>query len=562
MHLARPLTLNRRAAAAPPPPGAPHPPSPARRRWRARAQPARQRQPGRRSVRLRVRLRLQGRRDDLRRLPALRHRPGLVGRTAGAARRESRGDAPHRHHTDRRRGAAARRSPRWRPPARVSRRAPRTPCGRRRRPSAPPKPVSIAWGGDLTLGSSYGNPPNGGRALLAAGTSVLKRANIGAVNYEGTFGPGGASKCGGGSENCFAFQAPPGNARTLRRAGVDIVNHANNHAFDYGAVGWRSTRNALDKAKVAGDRSARRAEDHPAQRHQGRLPRLLHLQLDEPDGRRRGRPRRGSRAPRARPTSSSPSCTRAPRARTSSTSRAGRSQAFGEFRGDSRHFAHVAIDAGADLVLGSGPHVLRGLELYKNRLVAYSLGNLAGWHNFGTGGRSSLSALITVALGPAGPLLRGPDRVLQARRRRRPPRRPGTRRRQVDAFTEPRRLPEERSEDRPHRAGHRVRPRLAQQRQDALRGLVGLREHARAGLLQDVELRELGHLRGHVHVADAALGGGQVLLVGRQVVADGARGGSGRRRSWRATLETFLIASSIFDRPPRAPTVSRAAERC
>ena len=74
---------------------------------------------------------------------------------------------------------------------------------------------------------------------------------------------------------------------------------------------------------------------------------------------------------------------------------AGPESAFGEYRGDSRHFARVAIDAGADLVLGSGPHVLRGLELYKNRLIAYSLGNLAGWHNFGTGGRSSLSALIT-----------------------------------------------------------------------------------------------------------------------------------------------------------------------
>ena len=48
-----------------------------------------------------------------------------------------------------------------------------------------------------------------------------------------------------GAEDCFAFQAPPGNARTLRRAGVDIVNHANNHAFDYGALGWRSTRDAL-----------------------------------------------------------------------------------------------------------------------------------------------------------------------------------------------------------------------------------------------------------------------------------------------------------------------------
>src|SRR3954471_9001022 len=59
---------------------------------------------------------------------------------------------------------------------------------------------------------------------------------------------------------------------------------------------------------------------------------------------------------------------------------------------------------------------------------------------------------------------------------------------------------------------------LAQERENALRGLVGLREHARAGLLQDLELGEVDHLRGHVHVADPALGRHQVLLVGREVV--------------------------------------------
>jgi Bacterial capsule synthesis protein PGA_cap len=80
--------------------------------------------------------------------------------------------------------------------------------------------------------------------------------------------------------------------------------------------------------------------------------------------------------------------------------------AFGEYRGDSRRFARAAIDAGADLVLGSGPHVLRGLELYEDRLIAYSLGNLAGWKNFSTAGRSGLSALLTVTVEPRGRFVR------------------------------------------------------------------------------------------------------------------------------------------------------------
>jgi hypothetical protein len=264
-----------------------------------------------------------------------------------------------------------------------------------------PQPVTLTWGGDLTLGSSYGNPPDRGRGLLAAGSKLLRRADIAAVNYEGTLGPGGASKCGGGRKDCYAFQAPAGNAGTLRRAGVDIVNHANNHAWDYGALGWRSTRDALANVKVAATGAPGEIEivsrngtkvafagfstyrwTNPMN-DDARVRALIQVASDQADvvvaflhaGAEGADKQHVPRGPES---------------------------AFGEYRGDSRHFARVAIDAGADLVLGSGPHVLRGLELYHRRLIAYSLGNLAGWHNFGTGGRSSLSALLTVALAPSG----------------------------------------------------------------------------------------------------------------------------------------------------------------
>ncbi len=42
-----------------------------------------------------------------------------------------------------------------------------------------------------------------------------------------------------------------------------------------------------------------------------------------------------------------------------------------------KDYAHHAIDWGADLVIGHHPHVLQGLEIYKNRLIAYSLGNFS-----------------------------------------------------------------------------------------------------------------------------------------------------------------------------------------
>ena len=50
---------------------------------------------------------------------------------------------------------------------------------------------------------------------------------------------------------------------------------------------------------------------------------------------------------------------------------------YGEPRGDVALFAHRMVDAGADLIVGHGPHVVRGIERYKDRLIAYSLGNFA-----------------------------------------------------------------------------------------------------------------------------------------------------------------------------------------
>ena len=91
---------------------------------------------------------------------------------------------------------------------------------------------------------------------------------------------------------------------------------------------------------------------------------------------------------------------------------------LGENRGDSRRFSHAVIDAGADLVVGSGPHVIRGLERYHGRLIAYSLGNFAGYKNFGTGGTLSLSAILRVELRGDGAFVGGTWISLQAGRQR------------------------------------------------------------------------------------------------------------------------------------------------
>jgi poly-gamma-glutamate capsule biosynthesis protein CapA/YwtB (metallophosphatase superfamily) len=266
--------------------------------------------------------------------------------------------------------------------------------------------LSLVWGGDVTLGSHYGHPPQRGWPELAPVARVLRGADLAAVNYEGTFGSGGPSKCAGGLPNCFAFQAPPANTVTLRRAGVDVVNQANNHAHDFGAPGMAMTHAALRRADVAWTGAPGRVVVRRRRGVRVAFAGFSTYGWSAPmgdDAAVRALIRRAARRARIVVALFHAGAEGADRTHVPF----GAEHAFGEYRGDSRHFAHVAIDAGADLVLGSGPHVLRGLQLYRGRLIAYSLGNLAGWRNFGTQGTTGISALLRVRLAPNGRLLHG-----------------------------------------------------------------------------------------------------------------------------------------------------------
>src|SRR3954469_11009385 len=271
----------------------------------------------------------------------------------------------------------------------------------------PGGPVSLVWGGDVTLGSYRGRPPHHGRPFLARVVRVLRRADLAVVNLEGTFGPASTSKCAiGTSPTCFPFKAPARNAQTLRWAGVDLVNTANNHAYDYGPEGWVATRRALIGAGVEATGAV--SEVHVIERNGTRvafagfstypwtasMSDLASVKALIADADRQAE----GVVVLMHAGAEGADRTHVP---------LGREEAFGEDRGDSRAFAHTAIDAGADIVLGSGPHVLRGMEVYKGRLIAYSLGNLAGWHNFGVHGALGLSGLLKVELAADGRLKRG-----------------------------------------------------------------------------------------------------------------------------------------------------------
>ena len=122
----------------------------------------------------------------------------------------------------------------------------------RHKPRHGPRPITLEWVGDIALSTQRGLPPGGLRHALAPVASQLHDADLTLGNLEGTLSVGGSSKCGGiGGGNCFAFQAPPSTARSLRGLGFDLVNMANNHSFDYGASGRAQTISALNRAGVA-----------------------------------------------------------------------------------------------------------------------------------------------------------------------------------------------------------------------------------------------------------------------------------------------------------------------
>jgi hypothetical protein len=265
--------------------------------------------------------------------------------------------------------------------------------------------IEIAAVGDMTFGHQ-GSPPPGGADALLRGVVPLLEADFTVGNLETTLGTSGASVCRADSTNCHAFMAMPSTAAALRRAGFDAVNVANNHANDFGATGQSSTTAALRAAKLPFtgrpgqiayvkvgrarlalvgfapydyaqnllDVPAAAALVREAAAHAQLVIVLMHVGAE------------GHDAQHVRP---------------------GSETYLGENRGDAMQLAHAVIDAGADLVLGSGPHVLRGLEWYRGRLVVHSLGNFTGYRTLNTSGVSGVSAVLRVTLRPDGTFAEG-----------------------------------------------------------------------------------------------------------------------------------------------------------
>jgi hypothetical protein len=243
---------------------------------------------------------------------------------------------------------------------------------------AVPGTFTFVGGGDIALtGDADTRVFDGIRRYLRGGDLVV-------ANLEGALATSGAPKCSGG-DGCFTFRGSPAWADVLRRAGFNVLNVANNHALDYGAEGQSETLTSLRDAGLL---------------EQGLPGQVLHVSLRDirialigcaPYGWAQslldvaGTGRLVGNA--ARSADVVIVYMHAGAEGSDADHVAGDDETYlGEARGNSRAFAHAMIRAGADLVFGSGPHILRGIEWYRSRLIAYSLGNLAGTHTLSTAG--------------------------------------------------------------------------------------------------------------------------------------------------------------------------------
>ena len=296
--------------------------------------------------------------------------------------------------------------------------------------------ISIASVGDMMIGTYFPKnhlPDDDGPGFLADVAPYLQAADIAFGNLEGVLIDGGepAKKCSNPNA-CYLFRSPTRYARHYRDAGFDVMSLANNHARDFGEEGRDSSARALLGVGITasgrhGTWSIVKTDELHVAFANFAVTKNSNMLLDYEEsfafiealdeafdivvvtfhGGAEG-----------------VDATNVPFAE---------EEYYGEPRGDVVWFARGAVDHGADLVIGHGPHVVRGVERYKERLIAYSLGNFATYYGISVAGIKGIAPILnttldgegrfvegnvvsTVQLRPAGPSIDPQDRALKMMR--------------------------------------------------------------------------------------------------------------------------------------------------
>ena len=267
--------------------------------------------------------------------------------------------------------------------------------------------IRIRAVGDIMLGAL--NPagflrPEEKGSILTYIRPLLQDADITVGNLEGTLCNNGITeKCEPDSLDCYVFRMPEVYGLDLKDAGFDFLSLANNHVGDFGSdcitrteeildsldIGWSGrpgtfssvsvgeTRigfiafhsggncNSSLNLKLASEMVSKLKVDHDLVivSFHGGAEGLAAMSLPE-----------------------------------------GTEYYMGENRGDLIKFSHQMIDSGADLIIGHGPHVARAMELYKGKLIAYSLANFATYGRFNLEHERRFGAILDLEFTKSGEL--------------------------------------------------------------------------------------------------------------------------------------------------------------
>jgi len=234
------------------------------------------------------------------------------------------------------------------------------------------EPVTLSFVGDILLDSAPGNTIAYGEDPFAPTAALLKAADFSIGNLECPVATSGVRL-----DKVFTFRAAPSTLRVLSKH-FDAVSVANNHSGDYGPDAFRETLERLAAARIpyfGGGHDLRQAHEPLLLEKRGLKIALLGYDEYHP---------RSFEATPDRPgvawAEEEQIILDMARAR-----RAGAEVVLPFFHwgwenepGPSarqRELAHVLIDAGADAVIGSHPHVTQGAEMYRGKPIVYSLGN-------------------------------------------------------------------------------------------------------------------------------------------------------------------------------------------
>jgi poly-gamma-glutamate capsule biosynthesis protein CapA/YwtB (metallophosphatase superfamily) len=264
------------------------------------------------------------------------------------------------------------------------------------------KPVTIIGTGDIMLGTNFPSeaylpPGNNCQKLLEQVKDSILDADLTFGNLEGAFSDNlqVTKRCNDPSL-CYAFRSPDKYFQCIVDAGYDLLSLANNHSGDLGAKGRENTIRLIESAGLF---------------HAGLLSHQY--TIFERDSLNFGfcafSPNNGTcrinNIPEAQKIvrSLEDSCDivivsfhggaegRKHQHVTRQTE-----MYYGEDRGNVYDFAHKVIDAGADIVFGHGPHVVRAVEVYKERFIAYSLGNFCTYSRMNLSGPNGIAPVIKV----------------------------------------------------------------------------------------------------------------------------------------------------------------------